>query len=216
MGGLTPSHFKVIMTITLQSVVARELLPTEVDENFRDLAVRTGAGWKDLISSFDEIGVPAEFIPIHQPFGPSGLRRELVFNVNDYAFVEPFHINHDVKIGGKCYVHIHWSTSGTDVQPVKWEFQVSRAKGHNQEYFGGETSYFVTQTPVAGAWRHMIAEVSSGDALTLTEPDELILVTVRRVTNGGVDNAAQVFGLTVDCHYEADRDTTPNKSPSFY
>ena len=62
----------------------------------------------------------------------------------------------------------------------------------------------------------MVAEVADEDALTLLEPDELILVTVRRVTNGAVDNTDDVFGLTVDFHYESDRDSTPNKVPNFY
>lgn len=204
------------MSITLQSIVARELTPAEADENIRDLSVRTQAGWKDITGALDITGVPLAFTPVHQPFGPSGLRRELVFQVGDYAFVEPIHANHDIKIGGMFLAHVHWSTGGTDIQPVKWEFQISRAKGHNQEYFGAETSYFVTQTPVAGAWRHMVAEIPEINALILSEPDELFLITIRRVTNGGTDNAAQIFGLTVDAHYEADRDSTPNRLPNFY
>ena len=62
----------------------------------------------------------------------------------------------------------------------------------------------------------MVAEVSDADAIILTEPDELLLVTIRRVTNGVVNNTDIVFGLSVDLHYEADRDTTPNKTPNFY
>lgn len=201
------------MAITLQSIVGRELLPTEADENIRDLAERTGAGWKDLVGVIIPVG--SSIPPVFTAFGASGLRKEPAFSVGAYAFVSAFHVNHDVKIGGKGYMHIHWTTNGADVQPVKWEFQISRALGHNQEYFSAETSYFVEQTP-NGAWRHMIAEVSDLDAITLTEPDELLLVTVRRVTNGGIDNTDTVFGLTVDFHYEADRDTTPNKAPNFY
>jgi hypothetical protein len=62
----------------------------------------------------------------------------------------------------------------------------------------------------------MISEVALADALTLVEPDELILVTLRRVTNGATENTDSVFGLTVDFHYEADRAATPNKAPDFY
>lgn len=201
--------------ITLLSEVGRELLPTEADENIRELDERTGAGWKDLTSSLHVMGIPSENLPAITPFGSSGLRREFAFDIGDYIYAQPFHINHDVKIGGKCYAHIHWSTSGSDTNTVKWEFQISRALGYDQEYFSAETSYFVEQAP-NGAWRHLVAEVSDADALTLTEPDELLLVTVRRVTNGGVDNIDNVFGLTVDLHYEADRDATPQKSPNFY
>jgi len=199
--------------ITLQSEVGRELLPGEADENIRELDGRTGAGWKDLVSVIMPVGSPNP--PTLEVFGASGLRKEPAFAVDQYAFVAPFHVNHDMKIGGKAYLHIHWSTDGNDTNTVKWEFQVIRAIGHDQEYFSAETSYFVEQAP-NGAWRHMVAEVSDADSIEMNEPDELFLVTVRRVTNDGTDNEDNIFGITVDFHYEADKDTTPNKSPDFY
>ena len=58
--------------------------------------------------------------------------------------------------------------------------------------------------------------MADADALILVEPDELILVTLRRVTNGGTNNTDKVYALTVDFHYEADREVTPNKAPNFY
>lgn len=204
------------MPITTVAGKGGTLTHAELDANFVELDRRTGPGWKDLVSPLDIYGVPTPNLPERLPFGPSGLRRELMFEVGDYAFVQAFHVNHDVKVGGKAYVHVHWSTDGVDTALVRWEFQISRALGHNQAYFGAETSYFVQQAGHVGAWRHMIAEVDIADALTLTEPDELLLVTLRRVTNGAVDNADQVFALTVDFHYESDRDTTPNKAPAFY
>ena len=188
----------------------------EMDANLTQLDNRTAAGWSDLISPLVIEGVPGANAPAYQPFGPSGLRRELVFEVGDYAFAKPFHVNHDVKPGGLALCHVHWTTDGTDTQPVKWEFQISKALGHQQAYFGAETSIFVTQAGWAGAWRHMVAEVTLPDAITLSEPDELILVTLRRVPNGGTDNANQVFALSVDFHYERDRDATPQRSPNFY
>lgn len=199
--------------ITLQSEVNRVLLPSEVDENFRDLGVRTQEGYRDLTGVILPVG--SLNAPTLLPFGSSGLRMETAFEIGQYAFVSAFHVNHDIKIGGSAYIHIHWSTDGNDSNTVKWEFQVSRALGHNQEYFTAETSYFVEGTP-NGAWRHLISEVGEEDKLILTEPDELFLVTVRRVSNGGTDNTDNVFGLTVDFHYESDRDSTPNKAPNFY
>lgn len=188
----------------------------EMDTNLTQFDTRTKEGWADLVQPMVIEGVPPANQPEYLPFGPSGLRRELAFGIGDYAFVKAFHINHDVKPGGLALVHAHWSTNGTDTNTVKWEFQISRALGHQQAYFTAETSYFVEQAGWNGAWRHMIAEVNIADALTLTEPDELILVTLRRVTNGATDNAAQVFGLTVDFHYETDRNATPNRAPNFY
>ena len=188
----------------------------EMDANLTQLDTRTAGGWKDLVSPLDASGVPALNAPTKVPFGPSGLRTELEFHVGDYIFCQPFHVGHDVKVGGKALVHVHWTSNGVNMAPVKWEFQITRALGHQQAYFGGEVSIFAQQTPGGGAWRHMVAEVDMADALTLTEPDELILVTLRRVTNGATDNTDAIFALTVDFHYEADRDSTPNRSPNFY
>lgn len=204
------------MSIITASEKGDALSVAEMDSNLDQLDLRTAAGWVDLVQPMIIEGVPLAFQPTYQPFGPSGLRRELAFEVGDYAFVKAFHINHDVKPGGLALVHAHWSTDGTDTAPVRWEFQISRALGHQQAYFTAETSYFVSQAGWNGAWRHMIAEVDIADALTLVEPDELILVTLRRVTNGATDNAATVFGLTVDFHYQSDRNATPNRAPNFY
>jgi len=176
----------------------------------------TQSGWKDMTAPLTTAGVPANNAPALTAFGPSGLREEMLFDVGDYVFCQSFHVNHDIKPGGKAYVHVHWATNGTQVHPVKWEFQISRALGHQQAAFGAPVSVYVTQAPVGVAWTHMIGEVALADALTLVEPDELILVTLRRVTNGATENTNSVFGLTVDFHYEADRAATPNKAPSFY
>lgn len=206
----------IVAPIVLLSEKGEALLPGEADGNIEELDARTAEGWSDLISPLQLHGVPAEFAPSYQPFGPSGLRRELAFEVGDYAFSSAMHVNHDVKPGGRAVCHVHWSTNGTSLEPVRWEFQISRALGHNQAYFGAEASHFVQQSSNGGAWRHMITEMPLIDALTLTEPDELILVTLRRVPNGGVENPDTVFGLLVDFHYESDRRTTPNRAPDFY
>jgi len=205
------------MTITLLANKWSELLPEEADENIRDLAERTEEGWKDLTGVI--LPVPSSNPPTLTSFWPSWLRKELAFEVDDFAFCSAYHMNHDVKVWGKIYPHIHWSTSWTDTNSVKWEFQISRAKWHDQEFFWAAETYTVETQPnqtVSWAWRHYVSEVSDNDALTITEPDELILITVKRLSNWATDNTDDVFWLTVDLHYEAERDTTPNKAPNFY
>ena len=64
-------------------------------------------------------------------------------------------------------IHIHWSTDGIDINPVKWEFQISYALGHDQDFFPASTSVFAEQTPnqvSAGAWRHYVAEIAEVNA----------------------------------------------------
>lgn len=207
------------MTITLLADKGSELLPTEADENIRDLATRTQEGWKDLVSPLQPIGVPSGNQPAVLPFWPSWLRKEFAFDVEDYLFAKPFHVNHDVKLWGKTLIHIHWSTNWVATESVKWEFQITQAKWHDQEFFWAAISYFVESQPnqvAIGAWRHYVTEVPIAEALVWLEPDTIVMVTVKRVTNWVVDNTDQVFWFSVDFHYEADRDSTPNRAPNFY
>ncbi len=173
-------------------------------------------GWKDMLAPVSTAGVPSSSAPVSTAFGPSGARKELAFALNDYVYLQPFHINHDVKPGGLAYLHVHWSTGGTSTASVKWEMEVLRALGHNQAAFGAPITKTVEQAASGTAWQHMVTEVGDVDALTLTEPDELILVTLKRVTNAGTDNTDDVFGLMCDLHYQSDRDATRNKVPDFY
>ena len=206
------------MTITKRLDKGSELSFTELDANFTDLDTRTRAGWRDLTSPITDAGVPGAQAPVRTAFGPAHTpqHEQFAFAVNDYVFCESFHVNHDVKVGGLAYIHVHWSTDGTNVATVKWELSIMRALGHNQANFAAPVVKTVEAAAAGTAWRHMITEVSLVDALTLTEPDELLLVTLRRVTNGGTNNTDNVFGLMVDFHYEVNRHATPNKAPNFY
>jgi hypothetical protein len=209
---------------TLQALLADNTTGNISPQDIRDMLVSVASpllalyepGWKDIVMPLNGAGVPAASSPDLIPFGPSGLREEFRFAVNDYCFVGPIHINHDCKPSGDIYLHVHWSTNGTNVQPVKWELQVMRARGHNQENFAAPTTISVEQAAAGSAWRHMVAEVAVDSKFIMTEPDELFLVTLRRVTNGGTDNTDNVFGLCVDGHYQSDRQSTVNKAPNFY
>ena len=195
-------------------------LRTRLVELFRDIAQRLNPtvhyGWRDLVATVSSARVPAANAPTLDNFGPSGNRTEYKFALNDYIMIKPFHVNHDVRPYGQAYLHVHWTTNGTSTATVKWEFEILRAKGHGQQAFGAPTTLSVTQAPAGTAWQHMIAEITDSDVMTLYEPDELIMVILKRVTNGGVNNTDKVFALEVDFHYESDRVFTPYKSPDFY
>jgi len=172
------------------------------------------SGWKDVVMPLNMAGVPAANRPALAAFGVSGLREEMQFALDDYAFVGALHIDHDIKPDSDLFLHVHWSTDGTSTDTVKWEFQVMQAKGHNQENFPAPTVITIEQAGQGTAWRHMIAEVAT--AITIAEPDELLLVTLRRITNGATDNSDGVFGITVDAHYQSDRGASLNRTPDFY
>lgn len=208
----------MLFPITLRSDKGSELTHEELDGNFAELDLRTGPGWRDLVSPIGTAGVPNVNAPNKVAFGPNHTpqREEFAFDLNDYCFCEPFHVNHDVKPGGDAYLHVHWSTQGVQTFNVVWELSFLRALGHSQGAFDVVAVKTLTQAAHPTPWQHQIIEVGAGDLITLFEPDELILVTLRRLTNGGTNVTDNVFGLMVDLHYESDRNATPNKVPDFY
>lgn len=206
------------MTITTRTAKGSALTTAELDGNFTDLDARTALGWKDLISPIAAApGGPAA--PTLTNFQTAGTlqRQEYAFAINDYVWLVPFHILHDIKADGtsKAYLHVHWSTNGTQTNTVKWEFHIQRAL-RATGVFGAPTVISVTAAPSGVAYTHEVTEVADVDALTLTQPDELILVSLRRVTNGGTNNTNTIFGLMVDMHYEAGQAATINKAAPFW
>lgn len=172
--------------------------------------------WYDSLTSIQTGKLGLANNPTWSAFGTTGTNYAYSFIVNDYIQLAGFHINHDIKRNSYVYPHVHWTTNGTSTATVKWEMSYTYAKGHNQEAFPADTVVTVEQAASGTAWQHMIAEVADGDAFLAPEVDSIIMMRLRRITNGGTDNANTVFGLFVDLHYQRERTGTPNKAPDFY
>jgi hypothetical protein len=172
-----------------------------------------GGGWRDIIANIDVRGVAAsdpDWIQIDA--GPFYAYR---FSVNDEVWIV-YHIDHDYTPGTNIFFHAHWIPDGTDTNSVKWQFTYSIAKGHNQAAFDtAGTVVTAEQSPPGTPWQHMITEISTGVGSAVLEPDCLVMVNIKRITNGAVDNADQIFLLTADCHYQSDRVATKNRTPDF-
>ncbi len=131
-----------------------------------------------------------------------------------------FHVQHDYAPGTPIYFHTHWaSNTPTTGGAVRWGFEYSIAKGHGQSDGYGE---FVVQSPVyvsttvTAQYRHMVSETTAITNSAI-EPDSLILVRMFRDATAPEDTYTdKVFGFTADIHYQTDRYSTPNKSPTFY
>lgn len=169
-------------------------------------------GWKDLrmslVASATGAGTPGLAV-----FGTTGNIKQLSFSVGDSVYIAG-HIDHDVIEGATTYPHVHWSTSGTSTNTVKWQISYLTATGHNQDNFGADTVITVEEAAQGTAWRHMITEHATGFAMP--EIDSLFIAELKRITNGGTENTDTVFGLFVDLHYEVGQYATPSRSPDFY
>jgi hypothetical protein len=152
----------------------------------------------------------------------------LLQNIPCYAF-DPgtnedvsinFHIKHDFKLGTKIYPHMHWSPgTSTNTGVVRWGFEYTLAKGHQQEVFPATTTIYVEQAATGSAHQHMIAEVAEVDAIDSAslEPDTIIRMRVFRDASHVNDTfTGDAFGFQVDLHYQRDRVGTKNKAPDFY
>lgn len=169
-------------------------------------------GWRDLtmptVSAVVGNGTPNLFA-----FGPSGNIKQYRFAVGDSVYFTA-HVDHDWLVDSLAYFHVHWSPSGTNAQPVRWEVNYTIAKGHQQAAFPEEGQIILTQTPEGTAWTHQIVEDTTG--FSLVETDSLVLFEVKRITNGGVDNTDNIFMLTCDLHYQVGQYATPSRSPDFF
>lgn len=178
-------------------------------------------GWKDLFGGMD---------PRSGVTGPTWtLFRNGIYL---YAFsasqmrevFASFHIDHDYALGTVLYPHMHYTVNTTSSGVVRWGFEYTAAKGHQQSsgsIFGATTTVYVNQT-INGAtdqYKHFVAEVVLADAIPSTniEPDSIILMRVFRDAANAADTYPDVvFGLQTDLHYQTARFSTPNKSPDFY
>lgn len=143
-----------------------------------------------------------------------------------------FHVPHDYAPGTDLYIHAHWSqivvdSGGPAGVPgdVRWQFDVTYAKGHDQAAFPAPITLGVTQTASGTQYRHMIAEVQLSAASPTAsqldsddiEVDGLLLVRVFRDPGAAADTLNQApFLHTVDIHYQSTGIGTKNKAPNFW
>ena len=202
-----------------QITVAQEL----IFDNSSVVSMETTAsyGWRDLFAPID---------PRSTQSGPSwALFRDGIylyaFNATQTREVfATFHLDHDYALGTKVYPHVHFTVNTTSSGVVRWGIEYTVAKGHQQvtgSTYGATTTVYVEHT-INGAtdqYKHFVSEVPEVDAIpaTLLEPDSVILVRLFR--DGAHPNDTypdNVFGIQMDCHYQANTWATINKSPNFY
>ena len=171
--------------------------------------------WRDLITQL-RVPTSGPSIPVLTAVG-SGVIRHPAWAINDQLWTD-WHIQHDYTPGTDVHMHMHWHTSGTSTAIVTWEFTFYHAKGNNQGNFdfdGAGTVITCQEAAHGTAYRHMITETAAITVAGL-EPDSMLCTRIRRITNGGVDNADTIFGFQADLHYQATSIGTKNRFVPFY
>jgi len=178
-------------------------------------------GWRDLIGSIVVKGSGAN--------DPTWAAITGLGNLSAYSFSATkmeqvwiaYHIDHDYLRGTDIYLHTHWinaaSTPNTGV--VRWGFEYTVAKGHQQQAFAAPTTVYINQTCDSTRYMHHIAEIALADVVPSTnlEPDSIIYARIFRDATDEADTCTDaVYLLTADCHYQSWKWSTENKSPDFY
>lgn len=172
-------------------------------------------GWRDMLGQI----VPRANVPTSPTWTQMGASPfwAYLFALNDEVWMA-FHLQHDYDPGTDIYLHVHWTTDGVSTNTTKWQFDWCYAKGYDQDNFdinAGNTTT-VEQAGAGTAWRHMIAEIATPISSADFEVDGLLLVHIKRITNGGSNNTDSVFVQTIDCHYQTSSFATPSRQYPFY
>jgi hypothetical protein len=141
---------------------------------------RGGFGWQDEVADVITRGTAGD--PTFKVFR-DGL---YAYAFEDHAAGQQdqvyiyFHVRHEYAPGTKFYPHVHWSINTATSGTVRWGFEYSVAKGHNQQAFPASTTFYVEQS-ANGQYQHMIAEASDSDAIPMDnlEVDSIIVMRVR-------------------------------------
>jgi hypothetical protein len=188
--------------------------------------VTSEIGWRDLIGSITLRGTPGANSPTWEAI--TGMTGIYAYSFSAGTMNEVwvnYHLDHDIYVGAgtgsKIYLHTHWlnAAAAPNTGAVRWGFEYTVAKGHQQQAFPATTTVYVNQTCNATRYMHHIAEVAVGDAIDAEalEPDTLILCRIFRDAADAADTCTdKVYLLLADCHYQSNRTTTLRKSPNFY
>lgn len=206
------------MAIVTAAGKGAPLTPAEADANMTQFDERTALGWRDNIVEL-RVDSSSPNAPTLEAFRGNILCWKFPPGEMTEAH-SAWHIDHDYALGTKLYLHVHWSPATSTMGTVRWGFEYTVAKGHQQQAFPATQTVYVEQASVGTPYMHYVGEVSEvnaidGAALGI-EPDTVILVRLFRDGAHANDTfGSNVFVSFIDLHYQANRATTPNKAPPF-
>lgn len=171
-------------------------------------------GWRDNVAQFVHSSAVGLAEPTFTDVGNGLYAYEFT---NNESLIVKHHINHDVKVGGDTFMHVHWAPTTTMSigQTITWRIQYNISKSHHQgdSILASTTTvdltYTADGTELAG--EHMILEATA--AIITPEPDSIIISKATYLTGS---YTTPIYGFFLDAHYEVDRNATPNRVPNFY
>ena len=175
------------------------------------------AGWDDIIGMLDAGKTTSANDPTWAVFRNGVRAWRFAPGVLNEVWIS-FHLPHTYAPGTVIYPHIHWSTDGTDTGTVRWGLEYTVAKGYDQESFPASSTIYLEQDAAGTAYRHMITEVLTANAIPAThlEPDSIIMMRVFRDGTHANDTCTDpAFGICCDLHFQKQAFSTLNKNFPF-
>ncbi len=207
-------------------IIYGKIEATSITENGSDIVSRSelaampnlmaDPGWRDMLGAV-QVRSTGPTSPTWTRMGTSPFYNYAM--IIGQEFWTNYHLQHDYQLNSGIFFHVHFTTNGTNTQPVRWQFEYTIAKGHDQSNFNIDSNWetlTVDYTPHGTAWRHYVAEIPNPVYSSELEPDSVIQLRVSRISNGATNNTDTVFVYFADVHYLADRTVTKNRAPNFY
>lgn len=208
-------HYYLPRTVELGSGISQFINPGAGNVGIKIGPEASGGfGWRDITTDIIVKGAGVND-PSWAQIG-STVFYAYSFAVGDECWLA-FHIPHDYVPGTDVYFHVHFTTDGTDVNDVKfqWEYVYADGFGNGNFGFASPTTINATQTPSGTAEDHYVVE-SAAQTISGMEVDGFVYARLTRITNGGTENTDGIFVITSDIHYQSHNLATKNKAPNFY
>jgi len=173
--------------------------------------VAQGGGWRDLLGPFNPPN-SGPTIPTLTQFGTTAFRKPR-WALNDTGDFQ-YHLPHSYALGTPIHFHVHWARVGSAVQSVRWRIEYVAARGYALGAFpvgGSGTVVTITEAPAVASGTHQITE-SDPIVIADLEPDCYIWAVLTRITNGGTDNANDIFAWEMDIHHQSIEKTSLNRN----
>lgn len=215
---MTISHYKPSPAPTTDNPRAlREYITRELNRISQSAGVRPPEGWDDITADLAAGKAVGANAPTWSTFRDGISAYEFSAGTMNQIWIT-FHVTHDYRDGSLVFPHIHWGTTSTATSgTVRWGFEYTVAKGHDQAAFPASTTVYVEYTFSENKqYQHFVSEVAEAQAFDAFEADTLILMRIfRDAAHANDDFADTVHAFTADIHFEVDKQVTPNKAPPF-
>jgi len=196
-----------------------QVLSSDTDGN-RDWVTVAGSdsfdGWNDITAEVNAAKVTGASQPTWAVFRDGVYAYEFHPTSMNECWLT-FHVEHDYKYDSLVYPHVHFAPTTTATGTIRWGFEYTVSKGHDQAAFPASNTVYVEHTISSNKqYQHIVSEVDSSSAFSCFEPDALVLMRLfRDATHANDDFGSVVSVFTADLHYEVARATTPYRLPPF-